>query len=146
MTMRGSYLLSDVMALPLRRPHPVRPLVVLAVDNEETRAAYAYGLAATGFDVTTAAEATTRHPFVPGARPSIIVADVSDQQRGGWTPVQQFRRDPRTCDVPIVAVAAEVGATTRERARREGCAAVCLSTCPPDVLASGLRAVLERAS
>jgi DNA-binding NarL/FixJ family response regulator len=48
------------------------------------------------------------------------------------------------CDVPIVAVAAEVGAATRDRARREGCAAVCLNTCPPDVLASGLRAVLER--
>jgi CheY-like chemotaxis protein len=129
------------MAAPLRRQQPVRPLVVLAVDNEETWAAYAYGLSATGFDVTTAGDATAWHSRV---RPSVIVADVSGQQRDGWIPVQRFRRDPRMCDVPIVAVAAEVGAATRDRARREGCAAVCLNTCPPDVLASGLRAVLER--
>ena len=58
-------------------------------------------------------------------------------------PVQRFKRDPGMRDVPIVAVAAEVGAATRDRARREGCAAVCLNTCPPDVLASGLRAVLD---
>jgi CheY-like chemotaxis protein len=133
------------MAAPLRRQQPVRPLVVLAVDDEETRAAYAYGLAATGFDVTTEGNATAWHWRASGARPSIIVADVSSQQRDAWIPVQRFKRDPRMCDVPIVAVAAEVGTATRDRALREGCAAVCLTTCPPDVLASGLRAVLERA-
>ena len=121
---------------------PDRPLVVLAVDDEETRAAYAYGLAATGFDVTTAGDTATWPSRVAG-RPSIIVAGVSEEGRDGWMPVQRFKRDPGTCDVPIVAVAAEVGAATRERARREGCAAVCLNTCPPDVLASGLRAVLD---
>src|SRR4249920_2241290 len=116
------------MAAPFRRQQPVRPLVVLAVDNEETCAAYAYGLSATGFDVTTAGDATAWHSRASGVRLSIIVADVSGQQRDGWIPVQRFRRDPRMCDVPIVAVAAEVGAATRDRARREGCAAVCLNT------------------
>ena len=106
--------------------------------------AYAYGLAATGFDVTSSDEATAWHSRASGARPSIIVADVSGQQCDGWTSVQRFKLDPRMSDVPIVAVAAEVGAATRDRALREGCAAVCLNTCPPDVLASGLRAVLER--
>ena len=133
---------TKAMGASLRRPSPDRPLVVLAVDDVETCAAYAYGLAATGFDVTTAADTTTWRSRAPG-RPSIIVADVSEEERDGWTPVQRFKRDPGTRDVPIVAVAAEVGAATRDRARREGCAAVCLKTCPPDVLASGLRAVLD---
>ena len=132
------------MAAPLRRPSPVRPLVVLAVDNEKTRAAYAYSLSATGFDVTTAGEAAVSQWRASQHRPSIIVADVSGARGDAWVPVQRFKRDPHTCDVPIVAVAAEVSAATRDRARREGCAAVCLSTCPADVLASGLWAVLER--
>ena len=131
------------MGASLRRPSPDRPLVVLAVDDEETCAAYAYGLAATGFDVTTAGDPTTWRSRAFGGRPSIIVAGISEEGRDGWTPVQQFKRDPGTRDVPIVAVAAEVGAATRDRARREGCAAVCLNTCPPNVLASGLRAVLD---
>jgi DNA-binding response OmpR family regulator len=132
------------MAVPLRRPSPIRPLVVLAVDDDEMRAAYAYGLAAAGFDVTTADEDAGRPWRASGDGPSIIVAGLSDQQHGGWMRVQQFRHDPRMRGVPIVAVADEVGAATRDRARREGCAAVCLNTCPPAVLASGLRAVLER--
>lgn len=141
MTAGGRYVYQG-MGASLRRPSPDRPLVVLAVDDEETRASYAYGLIATGFDVTTAGDTTVWRARAAG-RPSIIVADVSEEERDGWTPVQRFRRDPGTRDVPIVAVAAEVGAATRDRARREGCAAVCLKTCPPDVLASGLRAVLD---
>jgi len=133
---------TEGMGAPLRRSLPDRPLVVLAVDDEETRAAYAYGLAATGFDVTTAGDTTTWRLRAAG-RPSIIVAGVSEEGRDGWMPVQRFKRDPGTRDVPIVAVAAQVGAATRDRARREGCAAVCLNTCTPDVLASGLRAVLD---
>jgi len=132
------------MGAPLWRPSPVRPLVVLAVDDEETRAAYAYGLSGTGFDVTTDGDATTWRSRVSGGQPSIIVADVANEGRDDWKRVERLRRDPIMRDVPIVAVAAEVGAATRDRARREGCAAVCLNTCPPDVLASGLRAVLER--
>lgn len=131
------------MGAPLRRSLPDRPLVVLAVDDEETRAAYAFGLTATGFDVTTDGDPTTWRSRAFGGRPSIIVAGVSEDGRDGWMPVQRFRRDPVMRDVPIVAVAAEVGAATRDRARREGCAAVCLNSCPPDVLASGLRAVLD---
>src|SRR4249920_2784110 len=133
------------MAAPFRRQQPVRPLVVLAVDDEETCAAYAYGLYATGFDVNTAGDTTTWRSRVAG-RGSIIVAGVSEEKRDGWMPVQRFKRDPGMRDVPIVAVAAEVGTATRERARREGCVAVCLKTCPPDVLASGLRAVLDHTS
>lgn len=140
-TAGGGYV-SGGMGAPLRRPLPDRPLVVLAVDDEETRAAYAFGLTATGFDVTTAGD-TTIWPSRIAGRPSIIVAGVSEEGRDGWMPVQRFRRDPLMRDVPIVAVAAEVGAATRDRARREGCAAVCLNTCPPNVLASGLRAVLD---
>ncbi len=133
---------TERMAAPLRRLSPDRPLVVLAVDDEKTRAAYAYGLSATGFDVTTTGDTATWRSR-GGGRPSIIVAGVSEETRDGWMPVQRFKRDPGMRDVPIVAVAAEVGAATRDRARREGCAAVCLNTCSADVLASGLRAVLD---
>ena len=119
----------------------IRPVVLLAVDDDEARAAYTYALAANGFDVMipNGAAAPLEH-----IEPSVIVSDVSVEGRDGWLRVQAFKRGGLTCDVPIVAVVADAGAGTQERARREGCAAVCLTTCPPAVLASGLRAVLER--
>ena len=123
---------------------PVRPLVVLAVDDDLRRAEYAYLLSATGFDVATAGNDPSSPARVPDRRPSVIVADVSDVRSDGWTPVQRFKHDPRTRDVPLVAIADEVGTATREHARLEGCVAVCSRTCPVEELAAGLRAVLAR--
>jgi CheY-like chemotaxis protein len=115
---------------------------LLAVDDEEARAAYTYALAANGFDVTIPNGAAVTHEHIE--HPSVIVADVSVDGGAGWLRVRTFKREALTCDAPIVAVVADAGAGTQERARREGCTAVCLTTCPPAVLASGLRAVLER--
>jgi CheY-like chemotaxis protein len=112
---------------------------MLAVDNEDARAEYTYALAANGFDVTIPHGAA-----VPYEHPCVIVVDVSVERGDGWLRVRTFKREALTGEVPIVAVVADAGAVTQERARREGCAALCLTTCPPAVLASGLRAVLER--
>ena len=112
------------------------------MDDEDARAAYTYALAANGFDVTIPDGAAVTHEHIE--HPSVIVVDVSVDGGDGWLHVQAFKRETLTCDAPIVAVVADAGAGTQARARREGCAAVCLTTCPPAVLASGLRAVLER--
>ena len=127
----------------LLRQSSTRPLVSIAVDDEETRAAYAYTLFATGFDVTTTDDVNAARDNGSAKLPDIIVADVSPGSHHGWDFVRQLRRDRRTCDIPIVAVTVDAGAASRDRARREGCAAVCVKTCPGDLLASGLRAVLD---
>jgi CheY-like chemotaxis protein len=112
---------------------------VLALDNDDARAEYTYALAANGFDVTIPNGAAAPHEH-----PSVIVVEVSVEGGDGWLRVRTFKREARTREVPIVAVVPDAGAVTQERARQEGCAALCLTTCPPAVLASGLRAVLER--
>ena len=117
----------------------IRPVVMLAVDDEDARAAYTYALAANGFDVMIPNGAAAPHEH-----PSVIVVGVSIEGGDDWLRVRTFKREARTREVPIVAVVADAAAVTRERARREGCAALCLTTCPPAVLASGLRTVLER--
>jgi DNA-binding response OmpR family regulator len=120
----------------------IRPVVLLAVDDDEARAAYTYALAANGFDVMIPNGAGAPHEH--SEHPSVIVVDVSVEGGDGWLRVRTFKREARTREVPIVAVVPDAGAVTQERGRREGCAALCLTTCPPAVLASGLRAVLER--
>ena len=111
--------------------------------NDDARAAYSYALAVNGFDVMITG-ATTEPDGHTVLHPSVIVADVSAERGDGWLRVRTFKREALTSDVPIVAVVPDAGAVTQDRARREGCAALCLVTCPPAVLASGLRAVLER--
>jgi len=132
---------------PLKLPprlSSVRPLALLAVDSDEIRAEYMFALSATGFDVD-AYDAAPHRSSSPNDRPSIIVVDVSAERGGGWLLVQKLKRDPGTRNIPVVALVAVVGVEALEHARREGCVAVCLATCPPPALAAALRAVLERA-
>ena len=128
-----------------RRQTQARPLVVLAVDNEKTRSEYAYVLSASGFDVAIQRQGERWHACAGGSRPSIIVVEVAVEKCDGWVAVQTFRRDPETSDAPIIAAADDVGTATRDRARREGCIAVCLKQCSAEALAAGLQAVLGRA-
>jgi CheY-like chemotaxis protein len=115
---------------------------MLAVDDDDARAAYTYALAANGFDVTIPSVAAASPEYT--VHPSVIVVDVSVERGDAWRRVRTFKSEALTREVPVVAVVGDVGAVMQERARREGCAALCLITCPPAVLASGLRAVLER--
>jgi len=122
---------------------PRRPVVVLAIDDEDIRAMYAYAVTAAGFDVMTDQALTDREGGSPQLL-DVIVADVSPGSRHGWTFVRKLKRDRRTSDIAVIAIAADAGVAACERARHEGCVAMCSSTCPADVLASGLRAVLNR--
>jgi len=120
----------------LLRRTPIRPLVLLAIDDDAVCARFAYELSASGFDVAL---------FVPtAARPSIIVAALSVENRGGGLPAEIRAGDPRFRGVPVIAIAPDASTATRDRARREGCVAVCATTCSGATLAAGLRTVLDR--
>jgi len=128
-----------------RRGRPQeRPLVLLALHNDATRAVYAYGLSANGFDVMMTGGASTAPTREAAPQPDVIVVDLPTGGDAGLARV--LGRDVDTDDVPIVALIPNLGTASCDRARQAGCAAVCLTTCTADVLASGLREVLGRAA
>lgn len=119
---------------------PVRPVVLLAIRDQAVRAAHAYVLSAVGFDVVL--------PDATGAafstlNPDIVLIDLMDLHEDADRRAKNFVRDVPG-DVPIVALAPEVGRSSCEHARRAGCAAVCLERCSAEVLAAGLREVIQR--
>jgi DNA-binding response OmpR family regulator len=130
---------------PLPVQSPTRPVIVLAIDDEEMRATYAFAILAVGFEVMTADHAIDVQHDRRALLADIIVVDVSPASRHGWPFVQKLKRHRRTFDIPVIAVAANVGTATCERARREGCVAVCVRGCPAEMMAAGIRAVLDRA-
>jgi DNA-binding response OmpR family regulator len=121
-----------------------RPVVVLAMDDADTRAMYAYAIVAAGFDVALDDRALAMNEDDSTPLPDVLVADVTPESTLGWTFVRKLKSDRRTSHVPVIAIAADIGFATRERARDEGCAAVCPKTCPAAVLTTGIRAVLNR--
>ncbi len=120
------------------RSAAVRPIVLLALHDDDVRARFAYQLSALGFNVVTHVTAG-----LPGTcRPDVIVAELGAPRSGG-VPVSEITSgDERFRAIPVVAVADDVNDTTRGIARRQGCAAVCLATCSAASLAAGIQAVL----
>lgn len=126
------------------RETPVPPLVVLAIDrDDDLGASYAYALLGMGFRVTMAGASLAYDNDLHGERPDVIVADTAPDSGYDWRFVETITSDPRTRDVAVVVLVADISAATCGRATREGCAAVCLKGCAPDVLASGIRSVLR---
>jgi CheY-like chemotaxis protein len=128
--------------LPLSRA--VGRTIVLLVDHDnEAQAMYAYGLSALGFDVMTAADADEAHARASARRPDIILATVAVDGGHDWALLGDLSADPETHNIPVVVVTMDASALVRARAEREGCAALCLKSCPPGELAVGLRALVN---
>lgn len=120
-----------------------RPVVGLAVGDLPTRAAYAYALTASGFEVRVIDEPAEQPVRTRPAYLDVLVVDVSADDSDGWALVESLKRDDRTGDVPVIAIVAIADERARAQARRRRCAAVCARTCPPALLSSGIRAVLD---
>jgi CheY-like chemotaxis protein len=124
------------------RNPPLRPLVLIADGHEDTRALYAIALSAGGFDVVSASDGEDAYHRAWTMHPDVVVTEVSLPSVGDWHLIQQLKREPRTRDILVVVVTGHGRTSVRQRARREGCAAVFVKPCLPDQLAFGLQQLL----
>ncbi len=63
----------------------------------------------------------------------------------GWKATAILKQDPRTRDIPIIAVTAFTRSRDRQRARSLGCAAYLPKPCEPSRLLQEVRRVIGRA-
>ena len=119
----------------------VKPLVLIADGHGDTRELYAVALSSFGFQtiVDDGAQVFAR---ASEANPDIIVTDITLPQQDGWSLVGQLKRDTRTRNIPIVVLTGYAEPAVRERASREGCAALLIKPYLPDELARALRELL----
>lgn len=129
-----------------RRPRntPLRPLVLVVDDHDDTRELYVRCLPALGFDTIAAADAAQACRRAWDFHPDIVVTDLTLQGGDGWQLLQDLKREARTREIPVVMLSGHHEPSLRERAAHEGCAGFFVKPCLPDELATELRHVLER--
>ena len=129
-----------------RRPKTLlaRPLVLIVDGQDDMSALYALALSAGGFDVAPASVTETPYSLAFATRPDIIVTDVAHLQSDGWSFVQDLKRETRTRAITVVVLTDSDEPAMRERAAREGCAALFVKPFPLEHLIFGLRELTGR--
>lgn len=121
---------------------PTHPLVLIVDGHGDTRERYAVAFASAGFEIVTAHDGVQAFQRATATGPDIVVTEVALPRLGGWALIADLKRDVRTRDIPIVVLTSHAGVSVRKRAQSQGCVAVLMKPCVPEILADTLRRVL----
>ncbi|GAB4482910.1 MAG: hypothetical protein Kow00124_32080 [Anaerolineae bacterium] len=104
---------------------PKNPIVanwhILAVDDEpDSLEVVGRVLAYHGARVSRAANGKEALAILQQMRPTLIISDLSMPQMDGWELIYTIQQDPRTADIPVVALTAHAMQGDRDRVMAVG--------------------------
>lgn len=116
------------------------PSVLLVEDDQAGRLLYAEWLAQAGFQVAQAHNGLQALERALDATPDVVVTDLNIPGIDGFELTRRLKQDPRTRDVPVLAVTGYAAyASDPGRARRAGCDAVLSKPCSAEDLEAAVR-------
>lgn len=97
------------------------PLILIVEDNEMNSDMLSRRLRRKGYEVAVAADGEAGVRKAQQIRPQLILMDLSLPIIDGWTATRQLRTDPRTSQIPVIALTAHAISGDREKALEAGC-------------------------
>jgi two-component system cell cycle response regulator DivK len=120
-----------------------QPNVLLVEDDQAGRRLYAEWLTQAGFSVKQAHNGLQALEQAFDLVPDVVVTDLNIPGIDGFELTRRLRLDPRTRNVPVVAVTGYAAfAADPARAQRAGCNTILEKPCSPDDLESAIRALI----
>jgi two-component system, cell cycle response regulator DivK len=113
---------------------PVRPVILLVEDHQDTRQMYAEFLSVS-FEVLPAADSNAALEILKQSRPDLMITDLSLPGMDGFELVSLIRKDPVLGRTPIICLSGYGGHAHEVRARAAGCDRILQKPCMPDALA-----------
>jgi CheY-like chemotaxis protein len=102
---------------------PSRAIKILLVeDSLPNRDMLTRRLQSRGFVVCTAVDGPSGVAMSAAEMPDLILMDVALGVMDGWEATRRIKADPRTANIPIIALTAHALATDREKSIEVGCA------------------------
>src|SRR5262249_60337117 len=94
--------------------------ILLVEDNEDNRIIYATALRYAGYEVYEAITGTEGVQQARSQRPDLVLMDISVPELDGWEATAILKADPRTKDIPVIAVTAHALPGDEERSLEAG--------------------------
>lgn len=95
--------------------------VLLVEDNEMNRDMLTRRLQRQGFSVVCAIDGPSGVAMSLSETPDVILMDVALGEMDGWEATTLIKADPRTADIPIIALTAHALASDRDMSVKVGC-------------------------
>ncbi|MEX0991545.1 MAG: response regulator [Actinomycetota bacterium] len=122
-----------------------QPRILIVDDDPMIRRLLQVNFRLEGFDVAVAGRGEEALELAAGARPDIVVLDVSMPDMDGWEVMGRLRGDPPTASVPVVFLTARTGQTEQEKAQRLGADGYLVKPFDPGELVEVVKQVLSDA-
>ncbi len=95
--------------------------ILLVEDNEMNRDMLSRRLMRKNYQVTCAVDGVAGVEMAKLELPDLILMDMSLPGMDGWEATRALKSDPRTRDIPVIALTAHAMSTDREKALGAGC-------------------------
>ena len=95
--------------------------ILLAEDNEMNRDMLSRRLERKGYQVVIAVNGQRAIDLAANEKPDLILMDMSLPMVDGWEATRRLKADPRTKQIPIIALTAHAMAEDERKAREAGC-------------------------
>ncbi len=120
----------------------MKPIVLVTEDVTDARELFQVFLEFEGFEVVTAANGEEAVERAKELQPDAIVMDLSMPIMDGFSATEHLKNDPRTSDIPVVALSGHVLPQHTDRARDVGCDTILPKPCLLTDVAAKIRSML----
>jgi two-component system, cell cycle response regulator DivK len=125
-------------------PASTAQTLLLVEDNEDNRIIYCTVLRHLGYEVIEAQDGVKAVELARSVQPDLILMDISIPRMDGWEATRILRGDPRTSDIPIIALTAHALASDREKAMEVGCDGYLAKPCEPRAVVAEVQRFLGK--
>ena len=123
----------------------MKPHKVLIVDDfEDNRAMYAEFLRYSGLEVVEAKDGAEAVEKARTEMPDLVVMDLSLPVIDGWEATRRIKHDPRTREIPIIALTGHALEGHSQGAREAGCEGFLAKPCLPETLLETVKEILAK--
>ncbi len=122
-----------------------KPLILVVDDYEDAREMYVEFLQASGFRVAEARDGTQSLQKAQELLPDVVLMDLALPDMDGWEVTRRLKLDPRTRNIPVVALSGYDGAVPVTAPRQVYWDAFLTKPCVPEALLAELNRALASA-
>jgi len=110
--------------------------ILVVEDNEDNLQVVCDELEYAGYEVVSAGDGEEAIEKTLAETPDLILMDVSIPIIDGWEVTRRLKADPKTGNIPIIALTAHAMAGDEEKAKAAGCDGYIAKPCTPDEVAA----------